>query len=193
MVISSLIYDNSLDLPSIISFCFKMAARMSSVKTAFLLFTEDQEENCEKLRTVLEYNSDGCICIVDLVDVRGASLEEKLRDGCDCILLVCSSRAVQLINNEESSIFKTKSGHRVKFDGKIISKVLKCSDGRVRKKVIPVSFAELPSALHQNPEERKKCRYNTISFEIKQGEVNEEMLEGDVLESLIDVIKKAKP
>ena len=193
MVISSLIYDNSLDLPSIISFCFKMAARMSSVKTAFLLFTEDQEENCEKLRTVLEYNSDGCICIVDLVDVRGASLEEKLRDGCDCILLVCSSRAVQLINDEESSIFKTKSGHRVKFDGKIISKVLKCSDGRVRKKVIPVSFAELPSALHQNPEERKKCRYNTISFEIKQGEVNEEMLEGDVLESLIDVIKKAKP
>lgn len=193
MVISSLIYDNSLDLPSIISFSFKMAARMSSVKTAFLLFTEDQEENCEKLRTVLEYNSDGCICIVDLVDVRGASLEEKLRDGCDCILLVCSSRAVQLINDEESSIFKTKSGHRVKFDGKIISKVLKCSDGRVRKKVIPVSFAELPSALHQNPEERKKCRYNTISFEIKQGEVNEEMLEGDVLESLIDVIKKAKP
>lgn len=193
MVISSLIYDNSLDLPSIISFCFKMAARMSSVKTAFLLFTEDQEENCEKLRTVLEYNSDGCICIVDLVDVRGASLEEKLRDGCDCILLVCSSRAVQLINDEESAIFKTKSGHRVKFDGKIISKVLKCSDGRVRKKVIPVSFAELPSALHQNPEERKKCRYNTISFEIKQGEVNEEMLEGDVLVSLIDVIKKAKP
>ena len=193
MVISSLIYDNSLDLPSIISFCFKMAARMSSVKTAFLLFTEDQEENCEKLRTVLEYNSDGCICIVDLVDVRGASLEEKLRDGCDCILLVCSSRAVQLINDEECSIFKTKSGHRVKFDGKIISKVLKCSDGRVRKKVIPVSFAELPSALHQNPEERKKCRYNTISFEIKQGEVNEEMLEGDVLVSLIDAIKKAKP
>ena len=193
MVISSLIYDNSLDLPSIISFCFKMAARMSSVKTAFLLFTEDQEENCEKLRTVLEYNSDGCICIVDLVDVRGSSLEEKLRDGCDCILLVCSSLAVQLINDEESSIFKTKSGHRVKFDGKIISKVLKCSDGRVRKKVIPVSFAELPSALHQNPEERKKCRYNTISFEIKQGEVNEEMLEGDVLVSLIDVIKKAKP
>ena len=43
-----------------------MAVRMSSVKTAFLLFTEDQEENCEKLRTVLEYNSDGCICIVDL-------------------------------------------------------------------------------------------------------------------------------
>ena len=166
---------------------------MSSVKTAFLLFTEDQEENCEKLRTVLEYNSDGCICIVDLVDVRGASLEEKLRDGCDCILLICSSRAVQLINDEESSIFKTKSGHRVKFDGKIISKVLKCSDGRVRKKVIPVSFVELPSALHQNPEERKKCRYNTTSFEIKQGEVNEEMLEGDVLFSLIDVIKKAKP
>lgn len=193
MVISSLIYDNRLNLPSIISFCFKMAARMSSVKTAFLLFTEDQEENCEKLRTVLEYNSDGCICIVDLVDVRGASLEEKLRDGCDCILLVCSSRAVQLINDEESSIFKTKSGHRVKFDGKIISKVLKCSDGRVRKKVIPVSFVELPSALHQNPEERKKCRYNTISFEIKQGEVNEEMLEGDVLVSLIDAIKKAKP
>ena len=193
MVISSLIYDNRLNLPSIISFCFKMAARMSSVKTAFLLFTEDQEENCEKLRTVLEYNSDGCICIVDLVDVRGASLEEKLRDGCDCILLVCSSRAVQLINDEESSIFKTKSGHRVKFDGKIISKVLKCSDGRVRKKVIPVSFVELPSAPHQNPEERKKCRYNTISFEIKQGEVNVEMLEGDVLFSLIDVIKKAKP
>lgn len=193
MVISSLIYDNSLDLPSIISICFKMAARMSSVKTAFLLFTEDQEENCEKLRTVLEHNSDGCICIVDLVDVRGASLEEKLRDGCDCILLVCSSRAVQLINDEESSIFKTKSGHRVKIDGKIISKVLKCSDGRVRKKVIPVSFAELPSALNQNPEERKKCRYNTISFEIKQGEVNEEMLEGDVLVSLIDVIKKVKP
>ena len=193
MVISSLIYDNSLDLPSIISFCFKMAARMSSVKTAFLLFTEDQEENCEKLRTVLEYNSDGCICIVDLVDVRGASLEEKLRDGCDSILLVCSSRAVQLINDEESSIFETKSRHRVKFDGKIINKVLKCSDGRVRKKVIPISFVELPSALHQNPEERKKCRYNTISFEIKQGEVNEEMLEGDVLVSLIDVIKKVKP
>ena len=179
---SSLIYNNSLDLPSIISFCFKMAARMSSVKTAFLLFTEDQKENCEKLRTVLEYNSDGCICIVDLVDVRGASLEEKLRDGCDCILLVCSSQAVQLINDEKSE---------GKFDGKIISKVLKCSDGR--KKVIPLSFVELPSALHQNPEERKKCRYNTISFEIKQGEVNEEMLEGDVLVSLIDVIKKANP
>lgn len=165
VVISSLIYDNRLNLPSIISFCFKMAARMSSVKTAFLLFTEDQEENCEKLRTVLEYNSDGCICIVDLVDVRGASLEEKLRDGCDCILLVCSSRAVQLINDEESSIFKTKSGHRVKFDEKIISKVLKCSDGRVRKKVIPVSFVELPSALHHNPEKGRNV--DTTRFRLR--------------------------
>ena len=171
-----------------------MAARMSSVKTATLLFTKDQEENCEKLRTVLESESDGDICVVDLVDisVRGLSLEEQLRNGCDCIVLVCSSQATQLINDEESAVFKTKSGQKVKFDGKIISKVLKCSEGSLRRKVIPVFFVELPSVLHGPGGARRKDRYNAISFEVKQGEVTELMLEGDVLESLIDVIKKAK-
>lgn len=87
-----------------------MAARMSSVKTAFLLFTEDQEENCEKLRTVLEYNSDGCICIVDLVDVRGASLEEKLRDGCDCILLVVLRELYNWSTTKNLQFLKRKVG-----------------------------------------------------------------------------------
>lgn len=171
-----------------------MASRASTVKTALLLFTKDQEENCEKLRTVLESESNGDICIVDLVDIstRSLSLEEELQNGCDCIVLICSPQATELINNEESAVFRTKGGQKVKFDRKIISKVLKGSEGRLRwRKVIPVSFVELPSVLH-GPGARRNDRCNAISFEIKQGEVTELMLEGDVLESLIDVIKKVK-
>lgn len=170
-----------------------MAARTSSVKTNLLLFTKDQEENCEKLRTVLESESDGDICVVDLVDIAlcGLSLEEELRRRCDCIVLICSPTATQLINDEKSSVFVTKSGQEVNFDGRIISKVLKENDGKLRRKLIPVSFVELPSVLHGGGT-RRKGRHSAISFEIKQGEVTELMLEGDVLESLIDVIKKVK-
>lgn len=168
-----------------------MAARTSSVKTTLLLFSKDQEENGEKLRTVLESESAGDICVVDLVDISlcGLSLEEELRKRCDCIVLICSPTATQLINDEKSSVFVTKSGQEVNFDGKIISKVLKEHDGKLRRKIIPVSFVELPSVLH-GAVARRKGRHSAISFEIKQGEVTEVMLEGDVLESLIDAIKK---
>ena len=170
-----------------------MAARTSTVKITLLLFTEDQEENCEKLRTVLESESEGDICVMDLVDIalRGLSLEEELRNHCDCIVLICSPRATQLINDEESWIFVTKSGQKVTFDGKIISKVLKENDGKLRRKLIPVSFVELPSILHGEAA-RQGGRPSAVSFEIQQGEVTELMLEGGVLESLIDAIKNVK-
>jgi len=170
-----------------------MDARASTVKTTLLLFTKDQEENCQKLRTALESESEGDICVMDLVDValRGLSLEEELRSHCDCIVLICSSKATQLINDEESSIFVTKSGPEVNFDGKIISKVLKENDGKLRRKLIPVSFLELPSILH-GAAAGQEGRPSAISFEIKQGEVTELMLEGGVLESLIDAIKNVR-
>lgn len=170
-----------------------MAARKSTVKTTLLLFTKDQEENCEKLRKVLESESEGDICVMDLVDIglRGLSLEEELRSRCDCILLICSPRATQLINEEESSIFVTKGGQEVNFDGKIISKVLQENNGKLRRKLIPVSFVELPSILHE-AETGRLGRPSAISFEIKQEEVTELMLEGSVLQSLIDVIKNVK-
>ena len=170
-----------------------MAARKSTVKTTLLLFTKDQEENCEKLRTVLESESEGDICVMDLMDIglRGLSLEEELRSRCDCILLICSPRATQLINDEESSIFVSKGGQEVNFDGKIISMVLQENNGKLRHKLIPVSFVELPSILH-GAETRRLGRPSAISFEIKQGEVTERILEGSVLQSLIDAIKKVK-
>ena len=170
-----------------------MAARKSTVKTTLLLFTKDQEENCEKLRTVLESESEGDICVMDLVDIglRDLSLEEELRSRCDCILLICSPRATQLINDEESSIFVSKGGQEVNFDGKIISMVLQENNGKLRRKLIPVSFVELPSILHR-AETRRLGRPSAISFEIKQGEVTERILEGSVLQSLIDAIKKVK-
>ena len=169
-----------------------MAARASSVKTALLLSTKDQEENCKKLRKVLESESEGYICVVDLVDVAlsGLSLEEELR-GHDCIVLICSPRATQLINDEESSSFVTTSGQEVNFDGKIISKVLQENDGKLRRKLIPVSFVELPSILH-GAARNQEGRPSAISFEIKQGEVTELMLEGGVLESLIDAIANVR-
>ena len=106
-------------------------------KTAFLFFTKNQEENCEKLQAVLESESNGDICINDLVCHR----VEELRTGCDCIVLICSLRATELINKEESSVFIAKN---VKFDGKIISKIFKRSEESLRCKVVPVSFVELP-------------------------------------------------
>lgn len=170
-----------------------MAARASFVKTTLILFTEDQEENAEKLRTVLESECNGDVFVVDLVDISlcGLSLEEEMRNGCDCVILICSPRSTQLINEEKSSVFVTRGGQEVKFDGKIISKVLKDNDGKLRRKIIPVSFVELPSVLH-GAGTRREGRHSVISFEIKHGEVTELMLEGDVLESLIDVIKKVK-
>ena len=166
-----------------------MAARMSTVKITLPLFTKDQEENCEKLRTVLESESEGDICVMDLVDIglRGLSLEEELRSNCDGIVLICSPRATQLINDEESYIFVTQNGQKVTFDGKIISKVLREKDGKLQSKLIPVSFVELHGAAT-----RQEGRPSTVSFEIKQGEVTEVMLEGGVLESLIDAIKNVK-
>ena len=83
-----------------------MAARKSSVKTTMLLFTGDQQENCEKLRTVLESESRGYVQVVDLVGVAldVLSLEKKLRNDCDCIVLICCARATKLINDEESGV-----------------------------------------------------------------------------------------
>jgi len=170
-----------------------MAARASTVKTTLLLFTKDQEENCEKLRTVLESESEGDICVVDLADIglRGLSLEEELRSHSDCIVLICSPKATKLISDEGLSIFVTKSGQEVNFDGKIISKVFKENDGKLRRKLIPVSFVELPSILHEAAARQEGCP-STVSFEIKQGDVTELMLEGSVLESLIDAIKNVR-
>ena len=167
-----------------------MATGPSSVKTAILLFTEDQEENCEKLRTVLESESNGDICVKDLADIcaGGLSLEEELCTRCDCIVLICCLRAAELINNEQLSVFTVKAGQEVTFDGRVINKVLKDNNNNLRRKLVPVSFVELPSVLHGPG--RRKCRSSAISFEIKRDEITEQMLEGDVLESLIDVIKK---
>lgn len=165
-----------------------MAARSSSDKTTLLLFTKDQEENAEKLRTVLE--SEGEVFVLDLADitVRGLSLEDEIRTGCDCTVLICSSEATRLINEEESYVFVTKGGQEVNFDEKVISNVLKEDDGKLRRKIIPVSFVELPSVLY-GAGTRRKDRQSAISFEINQGEVTEVMLEGDILQSLIDAIK----
>ena len=80
---------------------------------------------------------------------------------------------------------------KVFFDGNIISKVLKENDGKLRRKLIPVSFVELPSILHEAAR-NQEGRPSAISFEIKQGEVTEHMLEGGVLESLIDAIKNVR-
>ncbi|XP_022779773.1 uncharacterized protein LOC111321218 [Stylophora pistillata] len=168
-----------------------MASRTSFVKTTLILFTKDQEENAEKLRTVLESECNGEVFVVDLVDISlcGLSLEDEMRQRCDCIVLICSSKATQLINEEKSSVFVTRGGQEAKFDGKVISKVLKDNDGKLRRKIIPVSFVELPSVLHGT---RRDGRNSVISFEIKHGEVTEVMLEGDILQSLIDAIKKVK-
>lgn len=152
-------------------------------KTTLLLFTKDQEENAEKLRTVLE--SEGEVFVLDLADIaiRGLSLKDEIRTGCDCTVLICSSQATRLINEEESYVFVTKGGQEVNFDGKVISNVLKEDDGKLRRKIIPVS-----SVLH-GAGTRRKDRQSAISFEINQGEVTEVMLEGDILQSLIDAIK----
>ena len=165
-----------------------MAARSSSDKTTLLLFTKDQEENAEKLRTVLE--SEGEVFVLDLADIaiRGLSLKDEIRTGCNCTVLICSSEATRLINEEESYVFVTKGGQEVNFDGKVISNVLKEDNGKLRRKIIPVSFVELPSVLH-GAGTRRKDRQSAISFEINQGEITEVMLEGDILQSLIDAIK----
>jgi len=54
-----------------------------------------------------------------------------------------------------------------------------------------VSFVELPSIL-QGAMARQEGRASTVSFEIKQGDVTELMLEGSVLESLIDAIQNVR-
>ena len=69
--------------------------------------------------------------------------------------------------------------------------MLKENDGKLRRKLIPVSFVELPSIL-QGAMARQEGRASTVSFEIKQGDVTELMLEGSVLESLIDAIQNVR-
>lgn len=161
----------------------------SSVKRVLLLFTEERAKTSEKLRTVLESESAGDVEIVDLVDIAVGKPRRTLEDElerCDCVVLLCSSRATELIDNEKSETFKAPTGHQVNFDGKLISEKLKDSNGNVRNKLVPVSFVELPAVLHASA--RRCATKGAICFGVKKGKVTEKMLEGDVLQSLIAVI-----
>lgn len=164
-----------------------------SIKRVLLLFTKEQAKNSEKLRTVLESESAGDVEVVDLVDIAVGKPRRTLEDElerCDCVVLLCSPRATELIDNEKSETFKVSSGHQVTFDGKRISEKLKDNNGNFRQRLVPVSFVELPAVLHTAA---RGCRKGAICFGVKQGKVTEKMLEGDVLQSLIAVIMGSKP
>lgn len=163
-------------------------AKRTSFKRVLLLYSEENIDNAEKLRTVLESESSGDVEVVDLVDIettRNLSLEKELKN-CDCIILICSSRTNELIDNEESVVFKAEGGIEVNFDGKIISQILKENRDNVRSKIIPVSFVDLPKLLTTSG---KKSHKGHICFAVPQGKVTERMLEGVMLESLIAIIR----
>ena len=158
-----------------------------STKRVLLLFTEDQGSNAEKLRTVLESEADGVIEVVDLVDisVANSSLAEELRKS-DSTVLICSPSATELIDKEAVAVFKDDNEQEICFDGKIISEYLKDGNGNLKEKLIPVSFVQLPSVLRAT-RGRQGC--SPVCFGVKQGKVTEKMLEGEVMGSLIAIIK----
>lgn len=166
-------------------------AKRSTFKRTLLLFSEENVENAEKLRTVLESESNGDVEVVDLVDIettRNLTLEKELA-SCDCIVLVCSSKTNGLIDNEESSVFKAEGGIEVTFDGKIISNFLKENKDNIRSKIVPVSFVDLPKVLTTPG---KRGHKGHICFSVPQGKVTERMLEGVMLETLIAMIRGKK-
>ncbi|XP_020917212.1 uncharacterized protein LOC110254547 isoform X2 [Exaiptasia diaphana] len=164
-------------------------AKRTTFKRVLLLFSEENLENADKLRTVIESESNGDADIVDLVDIqtRRLNLENEL-ESCDCIILISSPRTTELIDNEQSLIFKAEGGTEVNFDGKTINQYFQhCREKAIRSKVIPVSFIDLPRVL-QSPCGRKLYRGH-ICFGIEKGKVTERMLEGDMLQSLIALIR----
>ena len=166
-------------------------AKRTTFKRVLILFSEENAVNADKLRTVLESESDGDADIVDLVDIetRQYTLEKELKN-CDCIILICSPRTTELIDNEQSLIFKTEGGIEVNFDGKTINQYLKaCGREAVRSKVIPVSFIDLPRVLHSPA---RKLYRGHICFGVQKDKVTERMLEGDMLQSLIALIRGKK-
>jgi len=163
-----------------------MAGR-TTFKKVLLLFSEENTSNADKLRTVLESESNGDVEIVDLVDIETLNLrfEQELKN-CDCIVLICSPRTTELIDNEQSLIFKV-NGTEVSFDGGAINQYLKdCGKDAVRSKVIPVSFIDLPRVLHSPG---RRLYKGHICFGIQKDQVTERMLEGDMLQSLIALIR----
>ena len=161
-------------------------------KRVLLLFTAERVKTSEKLRRVLESNSNGEMEIVDLVDIAVGQPKRTLADElerCDRVLLLCSARSTELIDNENSETFEIPLGDRVvtvSFDGKLISDKLKDNNGNIRHKLVPVSFVELPEVLRSST---KRCATKgAICFGVKKGKVTEKMLEGDVMQSLIAVI-----
>lgn len=163
-----------------------MAGR-TTFKKVLLLFSEENTSNADKLRTVLESESNGDVEIVDLVDIetRNLRFEQELKN-CDCIVLICSPRTTELIDNEQSLIFKV-NGTEVSFDGGAINQYLKdCGKDAVRSKVIPVSFIDLPRVLHSPG---RRLYKGHICFGIQKDQVTERMLEGDMLQSLIALIR----
>ncbi|EDO32772.1 predicted protein [Nematostella vectensis] len=165
-------------------------AKRTTLKRVVLLYTEDQADRAEKLRTVLESESDGDIEIRDLMDVEigKLSLEDELR-GCDSIVLICSPLATELIDNENSSVFIAVNGRKVTFDGRVINKVFRDGNGNMRERLIPVSFVDLPKVWHASG---RKGRKGPICFGAELGKLTERMLEGDVLQSLMAVIRGKK-
>lgn len=166
---------------------------MDLVKRVLLLFAEDQARNADKLRTVLESESAGDVEVIDLADIAVANSPEQSfsqeLQRCDRILLLCSPLATELIDKELSRAFEVDNGQRVCFDGKTISRSLKDSNGNLRDKVIPVSFAEIPAALLGASGKAGRAK-GPICFGVKRKKpVSAKMLEGDVMSSLIAVIK----
>ena len=166
---------------------------MDQVKRVLLLFAEDQTRNADKLRTVLESESAGDVEVIDLADIAVAnspeqSLARELQ-RCHRVLLLCSPLATELIDKELSRAFEVDNGQRVCFDGKTISRSLKDGNGNLRDKAIPVSFTEIPAVLLGTSDMGGRCK-GPICFGVKRKKpVSAKMLEGDVMSSLIAVIK----
>lgn len=162
-------------------------AKRTTFKRVLLLFTEENVNNADKLRTVLESESNGDVEVVDLVDIetQNLQLEQELKN-CDCIVLICSKRTTELIDNEQSLSFKVDGKIEVNFDGRAIHQYLKDA---ARSKVIPVSFIDLPRVLHSPG---RRLYRGHICFGIQKDKVTERMLEGDMLQSLIALIRGKK-
>lgn len=165
-------------------------AKRTTFKRVLLLFSEENANNADKLRTVLESEANGDVEVVDLVDIETRHelhLEKELKNS-DCIVLICSPRTTELIDNEQSLIFKVDGGIEVNFDGKVVNKYLKdCGKDAIRSKVIPVSFIDLPRVLHSPG---RKVYRGHICFGVQKDKVTEpRMLEGDMLHSLIALIR----